>query len=1256
VQALLVNSFVQNEVAFLRWTNIWANLKQFTDPAPPPFGNTTPAELGVHLHWTLPSALTHGTGQPDGSTAFPLLPNRWIVVRLTSSPGSTAPQTMNAWIVESDYNSAADGSTAWVDPASTPTAMTFTRIGRSVAVAAWAGEPGGTPFLTATGIADVTFTAYQPGLTNVFGFYDPMSGVAEGAVVTYQVAGWYSTPAADPLATKTPAELNWNVLGAVAGQALPTLSVYHGLIDDLTWQNTSLPPRVDPDATSMQVGVGNTSIDALAAILATNAAASDPDVDVKELTIKLEAFQYGLLETLSAPDATAQLELAIRDAWFGATPGGTIWTLVPVGQAQTTPAPLSRDVQPPAPVPTQGQMEWVAALNQRQRAYDVAARELLTQQWELFALWWKSERIPQLSFPEVQNQNDWGIDINAIGQAVSAQLDPTNPASFVSAVIGAQQNAAAMFGNLPNPAESDPAKPDSPQSWSKQMPDYDGSLVLRAQSMPPFVHPVDPVVLVAGITPPTNEVDSATPLPCRLATAATTGVNVGSTPVTQQMAASAIQNPVPGLGGKLTPLVAQAISALAVEAFFADPNEAAAIASLAGVTDPNAIKTLATAIGNGTAQTAAIPDPLQARFAFQQWQQAWAPLYLEWVITWKPSIEYGTQTGQSLPPPQFQFPANSGGAQDNWPFDPTDWAFDGSDDVSDRGSEYYTWAAAGDLPGWTNAITYVGRTFLTPQTTGLFIKRLREYVKVHPDEDLCELLKLIDLIGETRFLSQSLGGFNQRFIMRRLMQSLPPFGSQPVIDAIGQEYRAIPDPSPGDQDFSFGGGSPFFMPLRGGYFQFEKLHLVDGFGQVLDLTQANGNPVGGAANFFPICAAGTAPEPNSPLSAPRRLVKQAPRIVEPGRLDLRMLDAADDSKEIYLAAGANPVCGWFLPNHLDRSISVYDAAGTALGELLVLAQATPPSPIVRWLPAPDSSKYITDPSQIDNAHLRDALVAFTSATGGIPAVDRVAAFQAFYTAIDETLTMVDPVGGQGDADLAVLIGRPLALVRAQVQFELFGSPAYDQSWRDTFDLVNPSDTSPTPAVQVGEEEAGFTAVPLPIRLGSVELYDDGLFGYYTADDYTVFNAVHAPAATPPYVKPIVPNNYLQLPFNYPSYTTATLTLLVDPRGTVHATTGILPTAKLTVPPQFYADALARMAVTFRIGPVLTDLQTIRMPFPAERNGLWAWIRQTGPDPTKDLAIDDIVPANPRARFADKPPHLVDGWLKFTPKAAPAKKS
>ena len=52
-------------------------------------------------------------------------------------------------------------------------------LGKSWAISQWQGEPGGPLFLTATGLADVMFTAFQPGLVDVYAFHDDMTGLAE---------------------------------------------------------------------------------------------------------------------------------------------------------------------------------------------------------------------------------------------------------------------------------------------------------------------------------------------------------------------------------------------------------------------------------------------------------------------------------------------------------------------------------------------------------------------------------------------------------------------------------------------------------------------------------------------------------------------------------------------------------------------------------------------------------------------------------------------------------------------------------------------------------------------------------------------------------------------------------------------------------------------------------------------------------------------------------------------------------------------
>jgi hypothetical protein len=1230
VQAFLVNSKVNNGVVFARKTNNYENLNRFLDPIPEPFKSeenqqSKPA-LGVHLHWRLPAALTHGVSAADStSVEFPYTPNRWVVVRLDSIEDSTASQHITAWVIESDYLDPNQGTIPFPDPfSSTATNVQNNLLGRNQLIQKWQGETGGQLFLRATGVTDVAFTAYQPGLLNVYAFHDDTTNLAENAMLTYLVAGWYSDPSYDPLASKSPSDLNWNVLSGDSAE--PNLSVYHGLIHGLKWQTVSIPERDDSSATSMQVAVGYSAIDALAAIIAQRVGGTNGS----ELETKFQAFQYNLLETLDAPDGTAQLELKIHEAWFGSSPGGTMWDIVTVSQGQVEPNPINSDALPPPPPLNAEQAEWLAALNQSQRRYDIAQRELTTLQYELFSLWWKQQRALRMGVPEHDEQKRYGINVTEILKMVTAELDITQADSYVNQVIQQQNKVSILKTKVP-----DPTSLRRIEDWSKEIPGNDGSLILKPNALPPFFHPADPVVLIAGTTPQSNNLDSNQSLPCRHTPATVTGVSVAGVaePVTIATGnlASTIQIPV---NSYLPVPIATAISALAVEAYFVDPNNAASIISNGlALSESGMISSLKAAMEDRTAQVASIPQPLQARFAFEKWKQAWSPLFLDWEITWLPSVTTSAN-GPFHPPRAARTSDQPNGAQDNWPFDPDKWTFDGRDYVAQRGSEYYLWKG-GDIwgPQGVGKRTYIGRTFLTPQATLLFIRRLKDYIELHPDQDLSQIQVLIENIGETQFLSQTLSGFNDAFLMRSHQHSPPPEPQTPIANAINDEYNGVPDVTKGDQNMKFSGGTPFFFPLRGGFFQFERLRIVDAFGQVLSLLAANGNDTGNANGFFPFRGAGLVPDPNSGIHLAQRRLMQAPRIVQPNRLNFHLLDSCDDTKEIDYSPRANPVCGWLIPNHLNKSIAVYDAAGVELGEMILMLNSSGMTR-VRWLAAPDrQDNPITDPSQIANPHLRDALSVFTSPTGGIPQDQRPEAFSAFLKSIDETLWTIDPISNRGDQDLVVLIGRPLALVRAQLQFELLGHPAYNQSWRDTLQ----------------QQTSDFTGFAFPIHLGSIELLDDGLVGYFTGHTYTTFNALHGAQSSTPYIKQIGPSNYISLPFNYPSYSTQTVTLLCDPRAHVYATTGILPTVRLALPAKFYANALAQMAVTFRIGPLLTDPEAIRMPLPAERQGEWTWIRRTGTGST-DWRRDVVLSADQQARLSDLPPHLMDGWLKFIPGA------
>lgn len=604
---------------------------------------------------------------------------------------------------------------------------------------------------------------------------------------------------------------------------------------------------------------------------------------------------------------------------------------------------------------------------------------------------------------------------------------------------------------------------------------------------------------------------------------------------------------------------------------------------------------------------------------------------------------------------------------------------------------------------------------------------------------------------EWDLLSQSLGGFTEQLLMRDLEPNQIPngmVGSGPASgksygDLVDEQNHTLPMLSLGDAiQPAQGSSAPYYFPIRGGYFALRNLALVDRFGQKIDLLFANQNnqaasPQDAWQSFGPIRSRWVTPESNTQMSNPTRLIKMPPRSGLAGRLDFRFVSAPDNNNggiprdtDIDLVAGASPVAGWVLPNHLDNGLLVYDAEGTSLGELVLSRTGTTPSTTVRWFPVPMAETPIVDPldpvTGIPNQYLR----GFVAGLLNFDPNKRGDAFANFLQAVDETLWAVDPLGGRSDQNLSVLVGRPLALVRSRLKLLTDGPPIADQStvytipyvftisaadsdggsfsFPMTVNLAETGRFEPGSTVKVSgspgndgvyhiirtafdgsstftvfvEEaipngtaggnlaarppEGGLTNTPFTLRLGRSDLYDDGLIGYYVGDDYSKCYNVHALDDFTPtgYLCPVGQNggNYLSVSY----YAESTqggppdtpplaadphsifVTMLVDPRGTVNATTGILPTEELTLPAEFYQDAIAKLEIYFRTGPLLVDADAIRMPRPTEQQGTWSWIQKNDPSNVPaSWEADPITKDNDQASFPAQPLQLRDGWLKLT---------
>ncbi len=415
-------------------------------------------------------------------------------------------------------------------------------------------------------------------------------------------------------------------------------------------------------------------------------------------------------------------------------------------------------------------------------------------------------------------------------------------------------------------------------------------------------------------------------------------------------------------------------------------------------------------------------------------------------------------------------------------------------------------------------------------------------------------------------LAQALSGFNEALMMHKQTMQLQiedPLGfedyqpfTERVRNAVQNNFRTAPQPL---NDFN---------PIRTGILKIVQLRLIDTFGQARDLD---------------VSKVTTIEKMRTPDNG--NLVTLPPRLIQPARVNFRWLPAGEGEDKAAGRPAHTPVCGWLLSNHLDNSLMVYDNNGHALGSIDEKA---------RWRAAPGSDQAI-DLAHIPNTHLKAMVTNILSLGESF--------VQNFISTIDSAMQTIDPENFAEHQALSLLMGRPVALVRATVDLEVQGLPARHQGW-NTFRLDLKRNYRDSDA---------FVTVKFPIRIGEYQQLNDGLVGYWIEKEGgyedNVFAAPQSNAVDDPHIRTHRdgPLNFLQT-INSAHHT---LAMLIDPRGKVHATSGILPVKEIHIPPDQYAAALQQISVTFLSAPILSENDGIRLPLPAEPGFMWSWLEKKG---------------------------------------------
>lgn len=491
-------------------------------------------------------------------------------------------------------------------------------------------------------------------------------------------------------------------------------------------------------------------------------------------------------------------------------------------------------------------------------------------------------------------------------------------------------------------------------------------------------------------------------------------------------------------------------------------------------------------------------------------------------------------------------------------------------------------------------VTYSNSALIGSNSAGVLIHQINKYLNNYPsDPDSADLQEVVTEIGNQQFFSQAIGTFNAQQILTSHIAQVPVEdltewgGRDPVTSSINSAIAA--SASSGDDWYKYGFNSiePIatgllaennFGPLRSGFLEVQGMEIVDVFGQRMQFSLSQE-----ATSLTCVPSYSLAPDSNDTANASK--VFLPPRLLTPTRLWFRWISALN-SQEINPSPDTSPICGWIMPNHLDNSLFFYDADGRAIGSFGIDSRGLTYSTRAGNISNPNNS-LSTDIGPQGAPTVNPSIANFMWYLSG----QNSQFFSDLMASIQNSGQFLNPANFAESVSLSVLLGSALALTRVALGMETQGN-LLPISQADT------NVSSPFPYAVTNNQykyhdrmqsgSANLGSVQFPVRLGDLTNMDDGLIGYLIEDTgsnpYTGAT-FYSPAATPQMDSGVVlpQPTTVQLTLNTEPII---LTLLIDPRVAIHATTGILPVSQLKIPKNQYAKAMRSLAVSFISRPML----------------------------------------------------------------------
>ncbi|CAH9063967.1 hypothetical protein PSECIP111951_03013 [Pseudoalteromonas holothuriae] len=1205
------------------WADIAVNYKDVRKGGdggfPAPFARRSEAPgTGVHLHWTLPKSLRSGLQLPSSDVIFPSVPDRWLILRsLVDESGETIEHT--AWILESNFvGSLSDGGTNAFPEDGLDSEVTY--LGKRFDFPGWQESGNKGISLKAIAPGDLGFAAVYDNVTNVFAFFDDMQGAATGKY-SYSVVGWYADSTQDILynqitdeGKETPWQIQeqWSELMQVLGWKTYNLDTAKS--DWEAWKtshhitgSTPFPEQVVLPAQSLYHGlIFNVDWQGPGQSYDTGVPTGHPTIAIGNSPV--ESIAAWLADTMNQPESERLLnalnldyiydftsnhvrfeEKMHNNEFFGLS-AGKLWQVSNKHDQSSGSGDMSVLL-------SRENTDALTVLNDAQRELNSVQQHKASAETELFACGWKINRVSPFD--------------SALLEQVQDAID-----ALMATIKSNEKQITALQDKI-----------------KKQYDDLDSNLAndlfLEQIEAPRFYQASDPVLMIANAASNrklsgAGSADNGATLIGRF-----TGQNMTSLTVTAQlqqgsktvvfdqaMLAKYVSFPTTvGLPKEMQDLWTESLlvntnnATLLAIWFFKNLDIVPSSGQVPKLAE--SIKEQQSKIWNASVHAAFDQVAMTALAKFngvvpektsvQEWEPPWSPLYFDWEVQWYPGAE------------------NSDDVLEHWSYGEID----------------FEWPAKQAI-NTANHISLQGRTLMNAQVINGLYDKLTKFVgnssefNQLPINQQNELKEMIESIKDYDVLTQSLGGFANQMILRNPTLINPLYSK--TNQSLNKQLAEINQMTDGQQHWlpmvdTVTDNLPF-SPFRSGHFIFKRFWVIDSFGRYLS--------AGDAGALTPIRAE-TVATPGG--EGNKNYVQITPRWNQPARLNFNLLDANNDNVISNSSELTSPICGWVLSNHLDDALMVYNANGDLLGQVQAVTRDNDTG--LRWDPVPGKNFPYGQPPQIENEHLRDLINALLAKGANDAGV-----LHQLLSVIDATLWQTDGLGKRQHSNLSVLVGYPLAVVRAKTSVGLMGSPAYDQNWSQTG--------------KHNDDE--LLKVKFPVRVGDSGIKQNGVMGYFADNHYEQFNAVYGYQAGHNSVRMqmkgaqleagLSANNYLNtepllhLPpdGSTDSPTEVLLTLLVDPRGEIPIASAATPLKEIFLAPGPVARAMENIVITFRTGPILVEPEQIRMPLPGQVEGKWSWIHRTGVTLWQEQ--DKIWTQQDTASFNDNPPILQQGWLKL----------